>query len=114
MNDLDSRALVLAVDDDPVVRHLVTRLLETSGYRVIAEASAEQAQVTFEARGAAAFDCIVTDYQMPGLNGVDLRAWIWLRDAAISAILVTAEGEQKLVEQSLRAGFADFLNKPVS
>src|SRR4051812_34540232 len=111
MKETDSGSLVLAVDDDPVARRVLKRLLERDGYEVVVEASAEEAQAAFAARGAAHFGCVVTDYRMPGLNGVDLRAWVWLQDPTISAILVTAEGEQKLVEQSLRAGFADFLNK---
>jgi CheY-like chemotaxis protein/anti-sigma regulatory factor (Ser/Thr protein kinase) len=114
MKEIRVDALVLVVDDDPVARHLVTRLLEHAGYTVVAEASGEAAQAAFESRAAASFDCIVTDYQMPGLNGVDLLASVRTRDPNIAAILVTAEGEQQLVEESLRAGFVDFLNKPVS
>jgi CheY-like chemotaxis protein/anti-sigma regulatory factor (Ser/Thr protein kinase) len=114
MKESGSGALVLVVDDDSVARHLVTRLLEKAGYAVVTESSAESAKAVFESRGAANFECIVTDYQMPGANGVDLVASVRMQDPNIAAILVTAEGEQQLVEQSLRAGFTDFLNKPVS
>jgi CheY-like chemotaxis protein len=113
MLENSSGAIVLVVDDDAVARHLVTRLLEGTGYTVVTESSAEAAMAAFRSRNAP-FDCIVTDYQMPGLNGVDLLAAIRTQDDNVSAILVTAEGEQQLVEQSLRAGFVDFLNKPIS
>ncbi len=105
---------ILAVDDDPVSRRLLEAALERDGHQVVVEESAERALATLERLGAGAFGCLVTDYRMPGLNGVDLRSWVSMQDPAIAAILVTAEGEQKLVEQSLRAGFADFLNKPLS
>jgi phosphoserine phosphatase RsbU/P len=114
MKESRSEALVLVVDDDPVARHLVTRSLEGAGYGVVSESSGEAAQAAFESRRGQCFDCIVTDYQMSGLNGVDLLSAVRAQDATIAAVLVTAEGEQELVEQSLRAGFVDFLNKPVS
>lgn len=64
---------ILVVDDEPMVRALITRALTDDGYEVVAVADGRAALDA--ARGAAVgFDLIVTNSYMPGLNGPELIA----------------------------------------
>jgi CheY-like chemotaxis protein len=62
---------ILVVDDEPMVRALITRALTDEGYEVVAVANGRAALDA--ARGAeVGFDLIVTNNYMPGLNGTEL------------------------------------------
>jgi CheY-like chemotaxis protein len=62
---------ILVVDDEPMVRALIARVLSDAGYEVVAVANGQAALDA--ARGAEArFDLIVTNNYMPGLNGAEL------------------------------------------
>ena len=64
-------ARILVVDDEPMVRALIARALTDAGYEVVAVANGRAALDA--ARGAqVAFDLIVTNNYMPGLNGAEL------------------------------------------
>jgi CheY-like chemotaxis protein len=64
---------ILVVDDEPMVRALITRALTDEGYEVVAVANGRAALDA--ARGAEVeFDLIVTNNYMPGLNGAELVA----------------------------------------
>src|SRR5262249_46343924 len=61
---------VLLVEDDPSVRRLLTLLLESSGYRVHAAASGDEALRLAE-DGRLAVDLVLSDYVLPGISGVE-------------------------------------------
>ena len=104
---------VLVVEDDPASRAFLQHALVKCGFVVVAaeDAAAAEAQLTPATVGT--FECVVTDYRMPGRDGLELLAWIKGRDPTLATILVTAEGERGLIAESLRGGAADFLDKPV-
>src|SRR5262249_39073692 len=60
---------VLIADDDRIVRHLLQRTLEQWGYEVTAVANGEDAWGAFATRD---FPVVITDWEMPGLTGVEL------------------------------------------
>lgn len=60
---------VLLVDDSGVTREMVRRLLEDAGFSVVGVGSADDALLTLENRE---FDCLVTDIEMPGMDGLEL------------------------------------------
>jgi len=63
--------------------------------------------------GLNSFGCVVTDYSMPGQNGLDLVHWIKNRDVGLEVVLLTAEDDKETVKKALRAGVFDFLEKPI-
>ena len=64
---------ILVVDDEPMVRALIARVLKDEGYEVVSVANGRAAlEVARAADGA--FDLIVTNNYMPGLNGAELIA----------------------------------------
>jgi CheY-like chemotaxis protein len=70
---MDMLSRILVVDDEPMVRALIARVLTDQGYEVVAVANGRAALDA--ARGAdAAFDLIITNNYMPGLSGAELIA----------------------------------------
>ena len=64
---------ILVVDDEPMVRALIARVLSDAGYEVVAVANGQAALAA--ARGAeVGFSLVVTNNYMPGLNGAELIA----------------------------------------
>lgn len=104
---------VLIVDDDVIMCEFVGYLLREQGYAFDVATDVVPACELIEHQGIDRFDCVVTDYQMPGGTGLDLIRWIKQRDEALNALMLTARGDKELVKRGLRAGIHDFLEKPV-
>jgi CheY-like chemotaxis protein/anti-sigma regulatory factor (Ser/Thr protein kinase) len=108
-----ARPRVLVVEDDEVSRSLLKNSLCRQGCLVAVAENAADAQEQLNPTAIGTFDCVVTDYRMPDLTGLDLLAWIKHQDPGLATIIVTAEGERTLIAESLRGGAVDFLDKPV-
>ena len=78
--------VLLCVDDSDPAMLVCSQVLSLHGYEVIASDNAEQALQTFEDN---AIDAIVTDYQMPGMNGGQLAAYVKLSSHPIPVLLYT-------------------------
>jgi FixJ family two-component response regulator len=57
-------------------------------------------------------NCVVTDIQMPGLSGFDLKDWLKEHSSAAPVIMITARSEKYLRTQALASGAFCFLEKP--
>jgi len=101
---------ILIVDDDPQMCRMIEAFLRTQGLEASWHTSAEAA---FSALQAGAFDVVVTDLNMPGMNGVDLCERIVANHPEIPVVVVTAFGSLETVIAALRAGAYDFITKPV-
>jgi two-component system response regulator GlrR len=98
---------VLLVDDDPGVRFALTEVLRDRGYRVIPASSGAQALALL-----AGVDVVVTDYSMPGMDGLELTSQIAARMPGLPVILVTAHGSEQLVRIASSRGACGCLSKP--
>lgn len=111
LEDRTVRKRVLLVDDSAFFRNLLTPMLSVAGYRVTAVASADEALELHE-RGAE-FDAIVSDIEMPGMNGFDfveqLRAESRWRDRPI--IAMSSHTTQADLERGRDVGFTDYVAK---
>jgi two-component system response regulator FixJ len=101
-------ATVHVLDDDPAVLRSLGRLLASLGYQV------ELYQSAFALLDAAPdiSGCILLDVRMPGLNGLDVHAR--LRVSSCPVIVMTGHGDVEMAVDVLKAGAADFLEKPFS
>jgi CheY-like chemotaxis protein/anti-sigma regulatory factor (Ser/Thr protein kinase) len=88
--------------------------LEAQHYQVVAASNVPEARGALEGGRWTEFDAVVTDYRMPGEDGLSLMAWLRQQDPTLATIMVTAEGEKHLVAESLRGGAHDFLDKPIN
>jgi signal transduction histidine kinase len=101
---------VLYIDDDEVMVVMVGRLLERAGFRVTAETDAVAALERLRAEPTA-FDALVTDYNMPGLSGLEVaRIAAGLRPG-LPVVLSTGYLSEELREQALALGVRGLLKK---
>ncbi len=102
---------ILVVDDEKPTRDVMARILSSS-YECITAPDAEAAMKTIEAAPDLAL--VITDYKMPGMNGVELIKKAKAANPAIACILVTAYGEIELAVEAMKDGADDFLTKPIT
>ena len=100
---------ILLIDDEESVRHQLSSLLKRKGYEV--ETAADGQQGLDEYRKTA-FDLVISDVRMPLLDGMGFLEAIGGRDAEAAVIMMSAYGDIDLALQAIRAGAADYLNKP--
>jgi CheY-like chemotaxis protein len=87
----ERRGRVLIVDDEALVRLSTADALSDEGFAVSEADSAEQALSLLEA--GSGFDCIVTDYLMPGMNGVELAKLVGERFPRMPIVLLSGYAE---------------------
>jgi FixJ family two-component response regulator len=104
-----SSSHVALVDDDSDVRVGLQTLLRSFGYRVSVYADA---QALLDA-GVANIDCVVSDVQMPGMDGLELLRRLRANAAGPPCILMTAFNDAHIRTRALRTGAACFMAKPV-
>jgi DNA-binding response OmpR family regulator len=102
---------VLVVDDEPIVRDVLTRYLERDGHRVVSAASGDEARTKIEHEAP---DLVVLDIMLPGeTDGLALCRWI-RSTSELPVILVTARGEEADRIVGLELGADDYVTKPFS
>lgn len=107
----DARAVILFVDDEPQVRRMGSRVLQQLGYEVkTAESGAEAIRIV-KAEGPR-FDLLITDYNMPGMSGIDLAVVLTDSNREIPIILMSGYGDRVNAEDIQAAGIRAFLQKP--
>jgi len=104
-------AKVLVVDDEESIREVSATLLEQTGYHV------ETAADPLEAIGRilqGGFDLVVTDLQMPGMDGVSLLRRIRAAQPQLPVVISTGYATVEATIAALRTGATDFIRKPFS
>ncbi|EMA46996.1 PAS domain S-box protein [Halococcus saccharolyticus] len=109
---MNGEIAVLLVDDEPAVADLAATHLERlrDGFDVTVVEGGKAALATFE-RDPTAFDCIVSDYTMPAMNGLDLLAAVREIDADRPFVLFTGKGSEEIASEAVSAGVTDYLQK---
>ncbi len=100
---------LLFVDDDPTAGELLQRFCEGTVYTSYIYHDPIAALSHFKEHGA---DVVITDLQMPGMNGMELLGEIRDRDAEVPVIIITAHSTVSNAIEALRLGASDFLKKP--
>jgi putative two-component system response regulator len=102
---------VLVVDDENVVRDLMSRWLEADGYAVASASGADEALGLMRTAPPAVALC---DLRMPGRDGLWLADRIRQRYPETAVIIATGVLEEGAAEESQRHGVVDYLTKPFS
>ncbi|OSQ39656.1 chemotaxis protein CheW [Thalassospira mesophila] len=102
---------VLLVDDSPFFRNLLTPMLSVSGFKVTSVESAEQA-IELKNNGAI-FDAIISDIEMPGMNGFEFAESLQNDEAwgEVPIIALSSHTSEEDFERGRRAGFSDYVAK---
>lgn len=103
---------ILVVDDDPVIRHLLTQRLTRENFDVTAAIDGKSAMEMLE---ETAFDVVLTDLMMPGgIGGIDVLEAAKAINPAIEVVLITAHSSVGTAVEAMKKGAADYLEKPVN
>jgi DNA-binding NtrC family response regulator len=100
---------VLVVDDDPLLRKLVTDQLSRSGFDAASAASGEEALASVQASD---YDVVLLDIRMNGMSGLDTLREIRKIEDAPEVIMLTADTSLGTGIEAMRLGAYDYLTKP--
>jgi len=100
---------VFVVDDDPAVRHSLSRLIRQAGLDVKTFASADEFLSMYRSDGPA---CLVLDIRMPGMDGFELRTKLLESNTHIPTIIITGHADVPMAVRAMRSGVVDFVEKP--
>src|SRR3954465_2881092 len=109
MNDT---TLVCIVDDDESVRAALSRLLASAGYVTRTYPTARALLDAAPPYGATP-TVVLTDYRMPGMDGIGLAVELSAAPAPPAVVFLTAHGTIPATVRAIRDGAIDFLEKPV-
>ncbi|WP_439025771.1 PAS domain-containing protein [Haloarchaeobius sp. DT45] len=109
-HDDRDRIRVLHVDDDPAVSDLVVQFLDREDARFDV-ATETDATVALETLASESVDCIVSDYQMPGMDGLEFLAAVRQHDPDLPFVLFTGKGSEEIASDAIEAGVTGYLQK---
>jgi two-component system chemotaxis response regulator CheY len=103
---------ILIVDDFSTMRRIVKNLLADLGYTNTAEA--DDGNTALAALRSAPFDFVVTDWNMPGMTGIDLLRAIRADDKlkTLPVLMVTAEAKREQIIEAAQNGVNGYIIKP--
>ncbi len=103
-------ATIMVVDDEPMVRNLLSQFLTLRGYRVRTAKDGPDALALLKQEHP---QLIILDVYMPGMNGVDVLRQLRGNDYKGSVIALSASQDEQLLQEMLELGSVDIMGKPV-
>ena len=101
---------VLIVDDEPSIRDVLSQALSDKNFQCTASQSGEEAlQILKKGK----FPFVITDYKMPGMDGLALLKAIREFDPDVCVVMLTAHGTIEKAVEAMKIGAYDFLTKPI-
>lgn len=109
---MDKGMKILVVDDFPTMRRIVRSLLKELGFSNVDEA--EDGQEGLQKLASGEFEFVVSDWNMPNLNGLDMLKQIRADDAlkSLPVLMVTAEAKKDNIVAAAQAGASGYIVKP--
>jgi DNA-binding response OmpR family regulator len=102
------RSVILVADDEPLIRNLVTLLMQQDGYFVLSAADGHEG-LELSRQYPGTIDLVITDVQMPRLNGTDLCAHLLEERPGIKMLVMSGADMSEIVSQNVNL---PFLPKP--
>ena len=102
---------ILVVEDEAIVRRIITRILRKAGYHVVATAGAEEALRLIRSRSIVP-NLVLTDVVMPGMSGRELADILRVERPATRLLFTSGYTDDALLRHGIRVGRAHFLPKP--
>lgn len=101
---------VLHVDDNPEVTDRIATYLEREDNRLVVE-TATCADEGLQLLADRQIDCIVSDYKMPGMNGIEFLKAVTEHQCNLPFILYTGKGSEEVASEAISAGVTDYIEK---
>jgi putative two-component system response regulator len=108
---VEAKGRVLVLDDESCVRDLVSRKLTADGYACDLAGDAETALSRLTQMN---YDCILSDVNLPGMNGVEFLRRVRLTDQDVAVIMITGAPDLDCALEAMRLGAYDHLSKPLN
>ncbi|MFB6219088.1 MAG: response regulator, partial [Halobacteriaceae archaeon] len=105
-----SRVAVLHVDDDAAFADLVATYLERVDDAITVETCTDATEAP-DRIAAGEFDCVVSDYDMPGMDGLELLDAVSADHPDLPFVLFTGKGSEEIASEAISAGVTDYLQK---
>ena len=107
--EMSETPLISIIDDDALARDGIRELVESLGYNAVTFKSTEH---FLGSDWVAATTCLITDVQMPGLDGLELQEELQSQGRYMPVILITAYPNEKQRSRALNGGAVGVLSKP--
>ena len=102
---------LLVVDDEEGVRRSLKRVLEKDGYRIVLAENGSEALGIIRSDGQG-IETVISDYRMPGMDGLETLVEIGRLNAEITRIMLTGYATMASAIEAVNAGIDGFLTKP--
>ena len=102
---------ILVIDDSPLILSMLGDMLELLGFRATRASSGQQG---CELLAAGPFDLVITDLNMPGMDGVEFarRARQLENGRSVPIMMLSGDGDQSRIDEARASGVSVFLAKP--
>ncbi len=100
---------ILLIDDDEWIRDSLNLFFESEGCHITVLETAEEGMEELKEQ---AYDIIIADYRLPGMDGLELLKRINESYPKVMKILITAYGSKEVIAEAHRIGVQDFIEKP--
>ena len=104
--------IVYVVDDDEAVRDSLTWLLESNGYTVKCQSSAEAFLQSLQNDDKKTVSCLILDVRMPGMSGLELQERLISESIPMPIAFITGHGDVSMAVTTMKKGAVDFIEKP--
>ncbi len=108
---MTSRAKILLVDDDDLLRYSLQAIFIYTGYDVQVACSGEEA---LEHASQYPFDVLITDYRMEDMDGLRLCRELRKQGKDFAAVLISGYNDEEMMEEAHREGIANIFSKPLN
>ena len=102
---------LMVIDDEEGVRRSLKKILERDGYRIFLAENGEEALSFFRQNGRE-IETVISDYRMPGMDGLETLIEIGRMNAEITRIMLTGYATMASAIDAVNAGIDGFLTKP--
>lgn len=102
---------ILIVDDNQDDREAYVRALKKMSGATYHYLETTDGKVAIAAIKEKQFDCVLLDYSLPGMNGLDVLREIRMLDTFLPVILLTGQGSEAIAVEAIKKGAHDYLNK---
>ena len=106
---MKSSISILVVDDEEMMRNLLTKILSREGYKIL---TAENGNHALEVIKKNKVDLIISDMKMPQMNGFELLKHVKRDYPSVGMIIMTAYGDTYTVKDALLLGADEYITKP--
>jgi two-component system response regulator PilR (NtrC family) len=106
---MSTQPSILVVDDEEIMREVITTLLEEEGYRVTSAATGEEG---IERVKEDACDLVLLDLMLPAMSGLEALEEIILIDPDIVVVMISAYASIETAVHATKSGAFDFITKP--